>query len=44
MNFGFVTGDEGIPYSYLYATAYPQPEGLTEQTPDQWSRVAHGGF
>ena len=31
MNFGFVTGDEGIPDSYFYATAYPQPEGLTDQ-------------
>ncbi len=31
MNFGFVTGDESIPDSYFYATAYPQPESLTEQ-------------
>lgn len=28
MNFGFSTGDEGIPEPYFYATAYPWPEGL----------------
>ncbi|MCI0397101.1 MAG: DUF5996 family protein [Chloroflexi bacterium] len=32
MNFGFSTGDEGIPNPYFYATAYPWPDGL-EQTP-----------
>ncbi|HEX6386480.1 MAG TPA: DUF5996 family protein [Anaerolineae bacterium] len=32
MNFGFSTGDAGIPNPYFYATAYPQPEGLTEQS------------
>ncbi len=31
LNFGFVTGDEIIPDSYFYATAYPQPEGFTGQ-------------
>ena len=31
MNLGFVTGDERIPDSYFYATAYPQPERFTEQ-------------
>lgn len=30
MNFGFVTGDGSIAEAYFYATAYPQPEGLTE--------------
>lgn len=29
MNFGFSTGDEGIPAPYFYATAYPTPAGLT---------------
>lgn len=27
MNFGFSTGDDGIPDAYFYATAYPAPEG-----------------
>jgi hypothetical protein len=27
MNFGFSTGDEGIPDPYFYATAYPLPDG-----------------
>lgn len=27
MNFGFSTGDDGIPEPYFYATAYPAPEG-----------------
>jgi hypothetical protein len=27
MNFGFVTGDAGIPEPYFYATAYPAPAG-----------------
>jgi hypothetical protein len=31
MNFGFSTGDEGIPEPYLYATAYPTPAGFTER-------------
>lgn len=30
MNFGFSTGDSGIPNPYFYATAYPWPEGITE--------------
>jgi hypothetical protein len=30
MNFGFSTGDGGIPDAYFYATAYPWPEGLEE--------------
>lgn len=30
MNFGFSTGDEGIPDPYFYATAYPWPDGITE--------------
>ena len=30
MNFGFSTGDEGIPNPYFYVTAYPTPEGWTE--------------
>ncbi|MFN2135409.1 MAG: DUF5996 family protein [Candidatus Promineifilaceae bacterium] len=29
MNFGFSTGDDGIPEPYFYATAYPTPEGWT---------------
>ena len=29
MAFGFSTGDEGIPDAYIYATAYPFPDGLT---------------
>ncbi len=32
MNFGFVTGDEGIPEPYFYATAYPVPAGFTNQS------------
>ncbi|MFZ0544559.1 MAG: DUF5996 family protein [Candidatus Promineifilaceae bacterium] len=32
MNFGFSTGDEGIPDAYFYITAYPWPDGL-EDTP-----------
>lgn len=35
MNFGFSTGDSGIPEPYFYATAYPVPEGWTEsELPD----------
>ncbi len=30
MNFGFSTGDGGIPEPYFYATAYPLPAGLTD--------------
>jgi len=30
MNFGFVTGDDSISEAYFYATAFPQPEKLTE--------------
>ena len=30
MNFGFVTGDSGIPEAYIYATAYPEPQGLVD--------------
>ncbi|MBE2224464.1 MAG: hypothetical protein IAF02_23185 [Anaerolineae bacterium] len=30
MNFGFVTGDGGIPEPYFYATAYPVPAQFTE--------------
>lgn len=30
MNFGFVTGDASISEAYFYATAFPQPERLTE--------------
>ena len=29
MNFGFSTGDGGIPNPYFYVTAYPTPEGWT---------------
>jgi hypothetical protein len=28
MNFGFSTGDEGMPDPYFYATAYPWPENI----------------
>ena len=28
MNFGFTFGDEGIPESYFYVTAYPLPDGF----------------
>jgi hypothetical protein len=31
MNFGFTFGDEGIPEAYFYVTAYPLPEGFSEQ-------------
>jgi hypothetical protein len=31
MNFGFSTGDAGIPDPYFYATAYPVPEGWMER-------------
>lgn len=31
MNFGFVTGDDGIPEPYFYATAYPMPPGFADQ-------------
>jgi hypothetical protein len=30
MNFGFSTGDEGMPAPYFYATAYPWPAGITD--------------
>jgi hypothetical protein len=30
MNFGFSTGDEGIPDPYFYITAYPLPGGLVK--------------
>jgi hypothetical protein len=30
MNFGFSTGDVGIPDAYFYITAYPWPDGLEE--------------
>ena len=30
MNFGFVTGDEGIENAYFYITAYPTPDRFTE--------------
>lgn len=30
MNFGFSTGDEGVPEPYFYATAYPTPDGFTD--------------
>jgi hypothetical protein len=29
MNFGFSTGDGGVPEPYFYATAYPTPDGFT---------------
>lgn len=29
MNFGFSTGDGGIPEPYIYVTAYPTPDGWT---------------
>ena len=29
MNFGFSTGDEGVPEPYFYITAYPTPDGFT---------------
>lgn len=29
MNFGFSTGDEGMPAPYFYATAYPWPAAIT---------------
>jgi hypothetical protein len=32
MNFGFSRGDDGIPESYFYATAYPTPASLTDIT------------
>lgn len=28
MNFGFATGDAGVPEPYFYVTAYPWPDGL----------------
>ncbi len=35
MNFGFSTGDSGIPNPYFYITAYPVPDGLTDtELPD----------
>jgi hypothetical protein len=30
MNFGFSTGDEGLPEPYFYITAYPLPDGLLD--------------
>ncbi|GIK43846.1 MAG: hypothetical protein BroJett011_76790 [Chloroflexota bacterium] len=30
MNFGFSTGDEGMPEPYFYATTYPWPAGITD--------------
>lgn len=30
INFGFVTGDASISEAYIYATAYPQPDGIIE--------------
>ena len=35
MNFGFSTGDSGIPNPYFYITSYPVPDGLTDtELPD----------
>jgi hypothetical protein len=31
MGFGFSTGDQGTADAYLYATAYPWPDGLENQ-------------
>jgi len=33
MTFGFSTVDDGTPDPYLYATAYPWPEGLEQTAP-----------
>lgn len=38
MNFGFSTGDEEIPHPYIYAAAYPTPDGLTT------SRLPDGAY
>ncbi|MGK0297403.1 MAG: hypothetical protein ACI9XC_001006 [Gammaproteobacteria bacterium] len=41
MNFGFVSGDEGIKDAYFYITAYPNPDGWGDfQLPDyaSWQR------
>jgi hypothetical protein len=46
MNFGFSTGDGGIPDAYFYITAYPWPEGLEETAlPDgaRWQREGWKG-
>lgn len=46
MNFGFSTGDDGIPDAYFYITAYPWPEGLetTElPAPGRWQTEGWNG-
>lgn len=44
MNFGFSTGDEGIPNPYFYATAYPGLEKLSDTALPKGSRWHDGGW
>lgn len=44
MTFGFVTGDESIPEPYLYATAYPEPDGFVGSTLPEEAHWNESGF
>jgi hypothetical protein len=44
MNFGFSTGDSGIPEPYFYITAYPWPDGLEEIDVPASARHQTDGF
>jgi len=44
MNFGFSTGDEGIPNPYFYITAYPLPDSLPDTPLPPDASWRHEGF
>jgi hypothetical protein len=44
MNFGFSTGDDGIPEPYFYVTAYPLPPELPATQPPAGAEWHTGGF
>ncbi len=44
MNFGFSTGDSGIPDAYFYITAYPWPDGLEDIQVPSPARLHTEGF
>jgi len=44
MNFGFSTGDGGIPDAYFYITAYPWPDGLEDIPTPQLARRQTDGW
>lgn len=44
MNFGFSTGDSGIPDAYFYITAYPWPDGLETISISSPARLQTNGW